>query len=146
MSPSVAGSLTTNLSFGDRPVCCPVSATIGPSAASTASPRRTAISISRAGGRFQYTVSAPVIPCLSTPKLLTTGPSFFIPHLGSSVCSLRSRRSLRNQIIDQEPRHDADAHRHRAVVAAERRRVQPARRRARLEDAEPVVEPGDLVG
>ena len=37
---SVEGSLTVNLSCGDRPVCCPVRATSGPSDARTASFRR----------------------------------------------------------------------------------------------------------
>ncbi len=41
---SLDGSLTTNLSFGDRPVWEPVRATRGPSAARVASPRRIASS------------------------------------------------------------------------------------------------------
>jgi len=41
---SVVGSLTVNLSCGDRPVCWPVRATSGPSEARIASLRRTAIS------------------------------------------------------------------------------------------------------
>ncbi len=35
MWPSLDGSLTTNLSLGDRPVCAPVRQTSGPSAASS---------------------------------------------------------------------------------------------------------------
>jgi len=81
MSASVSGSLTTNLSSGDRPVWGFVSQTRGPSAARYALPCFTASSANRAGSRFQYIVPASVLPCLSTPKLLTAGPSFFIPHL-----------------------------------------------------------------
>ena len=39
---SLAGSFTTNLSFGERPVCWPVLQTSGPSAARFPSPRRSA--------------------------------------------------------------------------------------------------------
>ena len=50
---SLVASLTTNLSFGERPVCAPVRATSGPSAASDASPRASACSYRAAGLRFQ---------------------------------------------------------------------------------------------
>src|ERR1700710_1623943 len=137
MSSSVAGSFTTNLSSGERPVCWAVSATRGPSAASTASPRLTAISTRRAGGRFQYAVPRPSMPCLSNPKLLTAGPSFCMPS---------PRRVVFGKIIDQEPRHDPDARRNRAVVGAEGGRVKAAGGRPRRDDAEAEEEAGRLIG
>src|SRR6185295_4676191 len=132
----MAGSLTRNLSFGDRPVCDPVSQTSGPSAARVASPRVTAISTSRAAGRFQYAARTPSSPSFSNPKLLTTGPSFRMRHLVS----------VGGEVVYQQPRHAPDAHWHGAVVRPEGWRVQATGSRARLDHAEPVVEARHLVG
>src|SRR6185295_13701142 len=97
-SPSIDGSLTMNLSLGERPVCGRVSATRGPSAASTASPRATAISTSRAGGRFQYAVPTSARPSLSNPERLTAGPLFPMLHLVS----------VGGEVIGEKPRHRPD--------------------------------------
>src|SRR5215207_8278610 len=50
------GSLTMNLSWGERPVCLPVRTTSGPSAAIRPSPARTASSYSSAVGRLALTI------------------------------------------------------------------------------------------
>src|SRR6185369_2490349 len=50
------GSLTMNLSCGERPVCLPVRTTSGPSAAIRPSPARTASSYSSAVGRLARTI------------------------------------------------------------------------------------------
>src|SRR5918994_439613 len=69
---SLWASRTTNLSLGERPVCCPVRATSGPSAASCASPRRSASSYSAAGLRFQWTRPDRTMPRASRPYARST--------------------------------------------------------------------------
>jgi len=69
---SLDGSRTTNLSFGDRPVCCPVLATSGPSAAKMPSPRRIASSYKAAGLRFQWTRPERRMPSASRPCARST--------------------------------------------------------------------------
>src|SRR6185436_2931706 len=69
---SLAASLTTNLSFGERPVWAPVRATSGPSAASEASPRASACSYRAAGLRFQWTRPDRTIPSASRPNARST--------------------------------------------------------------------------
>src|SRR5215510_3744389 len=54
---SLDDSRTMNLSFGERPVCCPVRQTIGPSAAMTPSCFLMASSYSAAVDRFHFTRS-----------------------------------------------------------------------------------------
>ena len=52
---SLCGSRTTNLSFGERPVCCPVRATSGPSAARWPFAAAQGLLVKAAGLRFQWT-------------------------------------------------------------------------------------------
>ena len=63
MSSSDAGSRTTNLSFGERPVCGAVTATNGPMSANSPSPRRAAACISSGATRFQWTAPVGRSPC-----------------------------------------------------------------------------------
>src|SRR5260221_14360576 len=56
------GSLTRNLSWGERPVCLPVRTTSGPSAATTPSPPRIASSYSSATDRLARTVRPSGLP------------------------------------------------------------------------------------
>jgi hypothetical protein len=69
---SLSGSLTTNLSFGERPVCCPVRQTSGPSAATSPSFRRMTSSYRAAGLRFQWTCPDRTIPSASRPWVRST--------------------------------------------------------------------------
>src|SRR5215213_2743595 len=71
MSFSDWDSLTTNLSFGERPVCGEVTATNGPIAANSPSLRRAAAFISSGPTRFQLTRPEGRRPCLERPMLLS---------------------------------------------------------------------------
>src|ERR1700759_858019 len=68
MDLSVSASRTVNLSFGLRPVNSPVSAHSAPSAENTASPLRTACSLSWGAPKFQFTPLSFLKPNLSAPK------------------------------------------------------------------------------
>src|SRR5687767_4347157 len=65
---SLDGSLTTNLSFGERPVCAPVRHTSGPSCASTPSCRLMACSYNAAADRLKWTGFEVLTPCDSSPR------------------------------------------------------------------------------
>src|SRR2546425_4150024 len=70
--PADPGSSTKNLSFGDRPVCCPVSAVSAPVATIEASPLVMACSYSSAGDRLcQVLIGAPT-PTWSRTALSTS--------------------------------------------------------------------------
>src|SRR5690242_5925748 len=71
MSFSDAGSLTTNLSLGERPVCGDVTATNGPIAANSPSPRRDAAFMSSGAIRFQLIFPLGSSPCLDKPTVLS---------------------------------------------------------------------------
>ena len=88
---SVSASRTMNLSLAERPVCLPVLTTIGPSLASSPSPRETACSTKRAVVRFQWMVAEVSMPWVSSRC--------------AGVRSLTSRFSLKNQ----RRRHHSDA-------------------------------------
>src|SRR6266700_5009989 len=57
MASRLVGSLTKNLSLGDRPVCLPVSAVSAPVDTIAASSRRTACSYRAAGPRLRLSVA-----------------------------------------------------------------------------------------
>src|SRR5688572_32197083 len=64
---SLDGSLTTNLSFGERPVCAPVRQTSGPSCARMPSWRRMACSYNAAADRLKWTGFEVCTPWDSSP-------------------------------------------------------------------------------
>src|SRR6266513_3516902 len=82
----LVGSLTKNLSLGERPVCLPVSAVKAPVETIAASPRRTACSYRAAGPRLRLSVTT-----LSVMAMLGLQDK---EQAQSEVYAIRARREL----------------------------------------------------
>ena len=83
---SEPGSLTTNLSSGERPVCSPVSTTSGPPSASYASPRSSAWLYSSDVVGFQYTTPDGASPWASRPDRARTSIPAVATIAGILLC------------------------------------------------------------
>ena len=96
------GSRTTNLSFGDRPVCTPVSTASGPPSASRPSPRCKRMRIQQRRRRVAITRAPRNRPRARTNRAGRTPPS---PSCGPMVLSFGSEAALDPPVAAAQHRH-----------------------------------------